>query len=439
MTNPAYQQALDYLYRFVDFSQVRLGRESVKRFDLGRVHALAEALGSPHQQYPILHIAGTKGKGSVAALCASALQAAGLRTGLYTSPHLVDFTERFQIDGQPLAEAQLVELVEAIKPHVAAIPGLTLFEIITVLGFWHFARSGVQAGVIEVGLGGRLDATNIVQPQVAVITSISYDHTAMLGDTLSEIAAEKSGIIKAGLPLVLAPQLEEARQVVVRLAAERQAPLTSVSEAVRWQPISHNLDGQFFRLAGADGLWQELFIPLLGSHQLENAATAYAALKIWQARRLPLTQAAIAAGFAAVRWPCRFEVLQRTPPLVVDSAHNRDSARRLAQTVAEYFPGHALILIFGSSEDKDIEGMFAELLPTTNQVIVTRSIHPRAASPERLAELARPYTHQVQVAASIEEALPAAFRLAQPNTLVLAAGSLFVAAAVKEIWKKTQG
>jgi dihydrofolate synthase/folylpolyglutamate synthase len=439
MTTPAYQQALDYLYSFVDYSQVRLGRDAIKRFDLSRVHALAAALGNPHQQYPIIHVAGTKGKGSVSALCASALQAAGLRTGLYISPHLVDFTERFQIDGQPISETDLIDLVEAIKPHVAAIPGMTLFEIITVLAMWHFARQHVQAAVLEVGLGGRLDATNIAQPQVSVITSVSYDHMAVLGDTLTEIATEKAGIVKPGVPLVVAPQREESRLAVARIAAERQAPLIQVGEAVRWQPIDHTLDGQHVRLLGMDGFWQEFFIPLLGGHQIENAATAYAALQIWQWRGLPMSKTAIQQGFANVHWPCRFEILQRTPPIIVDSAHNRDSAHRLVQTVNDYFPGAPLMLIFGSSEDKDISGMFEELLPRAAQVVFTRSIHPRAADPEHLADLAVKFGSSFQVAETVEAALPAAIQLAGQNAVILAAGSLFVASAVKEVWKKNQG
>jgi dihydrofolate synthase/folylpolyglutamate synthase len=439
MTNPAYQQALDYLYSFVDFSLVRLGRDAIKRFDLARVHALTASLGNPHQQYPIIHVAGTKGKGSVSALCASVLQASGMRTGLYTSPHLVDFTERFQVDGQPISEAQLVELVEAIKPHVAAIPGLTLFEIVTALGMWYFAREGVQAAVLEVGLGGRLDATNIVQPDVSVITSISYDHMAVLGSTLTEIATEKAGIIKPGVPLVLAPQSDEAQQTIARIAAERQAPLISVAEAVRWESIAHDLDGQRFCLLGADGQWREFFTPLLGRHQIENAATAYAALEVGRARGLPISHESIRQGFAAVRWPCRFEILQRQPPLVVDSAHNRDSVRRLMQTVDDYFPDHSLVLIFGSSEDKDITGMLEEFLPRARQVILTRSIHPRAAIPEHLAEMINRTDIAVQVTTRVEDALPVALRLADQHTLILAAGSLFIAAAVKEIWKALQG
>ena len=199
----AYQQALDYLYSFVDYSLTHQQNLSPENFDLTRMFALMAALGDPQNSYPIIHVAGTKGKGSVAAFCTAALQAGGYKTGLFTSPHLKDFEERIQINGQPISRRDLVGLVDLIKPTVAAIPKLTTFEITTALGFWHFGRQGVDAAVVEVGLGGRLDSTNVVTPEVAVITSISHDHTALLGNTLELIAAEKAGIIKAGVPLSL--------------------------------------------------------------------------------------------------------------------------------------------------------------------------------------------------------------------------------------------
>src|SRR5215216_4371641 len=204
-----YNQALDYLYSFVDYSLKHISELARAEFNLDRMFALMEELGNPQAKYPIIHVAGTKGKGSVSALCASALQAAGYKTGLYTSPHLLDYVERIQVNGQPISHEQMIELVEEIKPAVAKIPKLTTFEITTALGFLAFARNDVTAAVIEVGLGGRLDATNIVTPKVSVITSLSYDHMAVLGNTLTEIAGEKAGIIKPNVPVVSAPQNEE--------------------------------------------------------------------------------------------------------------------------------------------------------------------------------------------------------------------------------------
>ncbi|HMK07840.1 MAG TPA: Mur ligase family protein, partial [Anaerolineales bacterium] len=225
MSAPGFAEALDYLYSFVDYSQERSYRYSAEVFDLGRMRDLLHRLGDPQNAFRSVHVAGTKGKGSVSSFIAASLQAAGYRTGLYTSPHLVRFTERIRIGEDEIDEAQLAQLVAQVKPHVAAVAGLTTFEIVTAVAFLHFASRGVAVGVIEVGLGGRLDATNVITPRVGVITSLSYDHMHLLGDRLSDIAAEKAGIIKPGVPLVLAPQQREAEHVVERIAAERGAPL----------------------------------------------------------------------------------------------------------------------------------------------------------------------------------------------------------------------
>ena len=244
--DPTYQATLDYLFGFVDFSLTHQQNLSPENFDLSRMRALMAALGNPENSYKTVHIAGTKGKGSVAAFCASALQEAGLKTGLYTSPHLKDFEERIQINRQSISQVDLVDLVDEIKPFVAAIPKLTTFEISTALAFWHFARQGVEIAVIEVGLGGRLDATNVITPLVSVITSISKDHTYVLGDTLTEIAGEKGGIIKPGIPVILAPQRDEPRERLQQIAAERSCPLTQVGSDYKFSIKSRSLEGKFY-------------------------------------------------------------------------------------------------------------------------------------------------------------------------------------------------
>ena len=243
-----YNKALDYLYSFVDYSLKHISELAKAEFNLDRMFALMKELGDPHTKYPIIHVAGTKGKGSVSALCASALQAAGYKTGLYTSPHLLDYTERIQINGEPISHEQLVELVEEIKPAVAKIPKLTTFEITTAIAFLTFAKQNVQAAVFEVGLGGRLDATNVLMPKVSVITSLSYDHMAVLGDTLAKIAGEKAGIIKEGVPVVSSPQKEEALQVLERVAKERNCPFILVGEDVKFERLTSSLDGQSLRI-----------------------------------------------------------------------------------------------------------------------------------------------------------------------------------------------
>jgi len=436
--NAAYQATLDYLYTYVDYSLVRNFQNAPGRFDLARMAALAAALGDPQKQFPIIHVAGTKGKGSVSAFCASALQAGGYRTGLYTSPHLAEFSERIQVNGQSISPDEVVALVEKCKPIVASIPEVTWFEYTTMLAFLYFAQVGVNAAVIEVGLGGRLDATNIVTPEVAVITSISYDHMAVLGNTLGQIAAEKAGIIKPGLPVVISPQSKEAKRVITSIAAKHSARLFQVGEDFEFEQLSQSLDGQTFNVWPKNSPHEaaQLTIPLLGRHQIENAATAYAALRSLDASRLAVSESAIQQGFASTVWPGRFEILRRRPPVVLDCAHNRDSSHRLRQTLDEYFADWPIVLVFGASEDKDIAGMFTELLPRVRQVIATQSIHPRAISPAQLVELAQPFGVSVSDVPTVEEALDGALIAAGDDALLLVTGSIFVVAGVREAWLK---
>lgn len=447
-----YYEALDYLYSFIDYSLTRNLRNAPEKFDLGRMEALLAALGAPHRAYPVVHIAGTKGKGSVAAMTAAALQAAGYRVGLYTSPHLQDFAERIQVDGQSIPHGDLAAVVAQLKPHVERIPRLTTFELTTASAFLYFAWQKVDVAVVEVGLGGRLDATNVVLPEVSVITSISYDHTAILGHTLAAIAREKAGIIKPGVPVVMAPQADEARETILRIAHQRHAPVIEVGRDYHYAPLARGLDGQTvlvwpeqdregveaFIQSGGIAEWEpvRLHIPLLGPHQVVNAATAYAALQVLRRRGLELDDQTIREGMARTRWPARFEVLQRHPPLVVDGAHNAAAARQVHLTVDEYFPQWPVVLVFGASEDKDIAGMLAELLPRAREVILTQSVHPRAADPDGLLEMVRPYGKPARVAASVPQALETALRRSAGEAVVLVTGSLFVAAAARAAWRE---
>jgi dihydrofolate synthase/folylpolyglutamate synthase len=438
----AYQGTLDYLYSFIDYSLQKTFRYSPEKFDLGRMRAFMAALGDPQFEYPVIHVAGTKGKGSVSALCASALQASGYRVGLYTSPHLQDYVERIQVDGQPMPHTDLVSLVEEIKPYVAASPEITTFEITTALAFLHFARQEVGAAVVEVGLGGRLDATNVCDPLLTVITSISYDHTSLLGETLAEIAGEKAGIIKPGIPVVVSPQLAEAGKVLEQIAAEREAPLIQVGRDYLFEPLSRSLQNQDLKVwhkseqSPEDEEPANLTIPLLGSHQVENAATAYATLKVASEKGLLVDEAGIRQGFESVHWPARFEIIRHDPPVIIDSAHNRDSAQKLRLTLEDYYPAYAVVLVFGASEDKDIPGMFAELLPVVRQVVATKSTHPRAIDPEKLVEMAGKFDRPVVATASVEEAIVEAEKMAAGGAIILVTGSIFVAAAARAVWQE---
>jgi dihydrofolate synthase/folylpolyglutamate synthase len=358
---------------------------------------------------------------------------------LYTSPHLWDYAERIQIDGQPISHEQLVELVDRMKPAVARIPKLTTFEITTALGLLAFAQNDVNAAVIEVGLGGRLDATNVVTPNVSVITSLSYDHMAVLGNTLAQIAGEKAGIIKEAVPVVSAPQAGEALEVLERVAREKNCRFVLVGRDVKFERLASSLDGQSLHVSTfhvpdpAATQAVELTIPLLGSHQIENAAIAYTALKT---SGIPISDEAIRQGFARVKWPARFELLRREPPVIVDSAHNRDSARRLRETLDEYFPGVPVILIFCALEDKDIPGMLDELWPRLECVVATRADHPRAPSAEWIAQQVEQAGIPVEAVTPVASALARALELAGERKIVLSAGSVAFAGEVSAAWRR---
>lgn len=444
-----YQQALDYLYSFVDYSLTRQLRYSPEKFNLARMFKLMKLMGDPHKKYPVVHIAGTKGKGSTAAMVASILGAAGYKAGFYSSPHLQDFTERIQVHGEPISREKLVERVDQIRPLVAQVPEITTFEITTAIAFIEFYKRQVDVAVVEVGLGGRLDATNVVDPLVSVITSLSFDHMNVLGDSIAQIAAEKGGIIKTKRPVVLAPQWKEAREVIEKIAEERKAPLTIIGRDYFYGEHSRSLNGQTFFLwskddqelvndyisSGGRTEWEpeHFSIPLLGTHQVENAATAYATIQILRENSLTINRESISAGFARVNWPGRFEIIQKSPLIIIDSAHNQDSALRLRLAIDDYLNGKPIVLLFGSSEDKDVRGMYSHLLPRVKTLVATRSTHPRAMEPNLLVELANQFAKHAIETQTIEEGLNEAIKQAGKDAAIMVTGSIFVVAAVRDL------
>jgi len=450
-TEIAYQKSLDYLYSFVDYSLTKAFRYSPEKFNLSRMVDLMANLGNPQSKYKIIHVAGTKGKGSCSAMIASVLSAAGYKVGFYTSPHLRDYNERIQVNNQPIPHQTLTNLVNEMKQVVPKTPEVTTFELTTAIAFNYFAQENVDVAVIEVGLGGRLDATNIVDPILSVITSLSLDHMYILGDTLAKIAFEKGGIIKEGRPVVLSPQKEEARLVIEEIAQKRNAKLIQVGFDYHYAAWTHSLDKQSFLVwpatdqpyidayieSGITTDWQpvELSIPLLGYHQVENAATAYAAILAARIEGLTIDDTAIREGFKKVFWPGRFEVLNRQPLLIIDSAHNRDSALKLRLAIEDYLPAKPVILVFGASEDKDVPGMFAELLPRVTQLIATQSIHPRAIEPEKLVDLAHQFGVRAKAIEPVEAAIKKALELAGNDAAVIVGGSIFIAAAARDVWQ----
>ncbi|HUV75643.1 MAG TPA: folylpolyglutamate synthase/dihydrofolate synthase family protein [Dehalococcoidales bacterium] len=429
-----YSAALDYILSFADYE--RAPRSSLV-FDLRRIEALLARLGNPQEKARSVHIAGTKGKGSTAAMIASILTQAGYRTGLYTSPHLLSFTERIQVGGRPATEGAFGRLVEVLKPEVEAVNKsstlgeLTTFELLTALAFTYFETRKVDYQVLETGLGGRLDATNVVKPEVCVITSISFDHMDVLGDTLTQIATEKAGIIKSGSVVVCSLQSPESMKVIERTCHERGARLVSIGDEVNWHQKDFSSEGQSFQLTGITGKY-DLYISLLGEHQLENAATAVVSAEVLAELGTKISPQSIITGLRQLEWPGRLQVLQQEPWVVVDGAHNADSARRLAEALERYFDFDQLILIFGASADKNIAGMVAELAPTSSTVIVTRSRHPRAVEPARLASEFSKGGITPIVTENVTSAVELALDQATPGDLICATGSLFIVAEVME-------
>ncbi len=440
-----FQQSLDWIYSWVDFSMKRHVDDTHRFFKLDRMNKLMELLGNPHESFPSVHVAGTKGKGSTSSFIASAMQAAGYKVGLYTSPHLVEFQERISINGLWISKEDLISLTDELRPLTEVVKDATTFELTTALAFLYFQRQKVDLAVLEVGLGGRLDATNVIKPVVSVITPVSYDHMAVLGNTLTEIAYEKGGIIKPGVPVVIAPQVDEAMNELVRLAAERNSALTQVEKAFNYQEISHTLSAQKIEVLRTDDPITtkrdslarkelKLSLPLLGRHQMENAVTALAALDELVRAGFKLSRRGVQQGFRQVVWPTRFELLRRKPPVVIDSAHNGDSMRRLVETLDEYFPGKEFILIFGASADKEFDSMLKFILPRVEAVIATQSIHPRAADADELKNIIEPYGKPVLAFHRMEEALPEALKLAGNQKGIIVTGSIFIAAAARVVW-----
>jgi len=408
----SYTQALDYIYSFTNYEVEPQYRYAPGVIDPTRPARLLSLLRNPHLGYPAIHIAGTKGKGSVAAICASALCAAGLRTGLYLSPHLQSFTERIQVNGSQISHTELASLVSYVRPAVAQVEGITTFELITALAFLHFARCQVEVAVIEVGLGGRLDATNVISPLVSVITSLSYDHTHLLGETLAEIAAEKGGIIKPGVPLVSAPQPEEALAVLERIAAEKSATLALVGRDWQYEPGHADLDGQRFYADCPDCVGRpggSYHIPLLGEHQV---------------------------GLEQVEWPGRFQILHRRPVVVADGAHNVASVRQVRQTVEALFPDRRRILVFGATADKDLTEMIRVLVPMADEVILTAADHPRAAAPADLHRRLEEQGFGARQAPTVASAIAMAREMAGPDDVICITGSLFVVGDALTAWEE---
>jgi dihydrofolate synthase/folylpolyglutamate synthase len=428
-----------FWYSLIDYERKQPRPGELK---LDRMRNLLRFLGDPHRDLRIVHIAGSKGKGSTAAMLAAILRRSGYRTGLFTSPHLCRVEERFNIDGQPISSEELSAALRDIREAMETRPleGLTFFEVATAAGFLHFRRRRCDAVVLEVGLGGRFDATNVCRPAVSVITSISFDHTELLGNHLAKIAAEKAGIVKPQRPCVSGATAPEARAVIERICRERRAPLRQLDVDVRYRyepghVLSDETQSLRVEVTTAVRRWQPLQVNLLGEHQAANAAVAVATVEVLRGEGWHIPDAAVAAGLAGVDWPARMEVVGRHPLVVLDCAHNVASAKAVVDTLAASFSARRRLLIFAGSGDKDIPGIFRTLAPHFAGVWLTRyTENPRAVPPERLKEI----WHEAggvpaATAATPAEAWRQARAAAGPDDLICITGSVFLAGELRAL------
>jgi dihydrofolate synthase/folylpolyglutamate synthase len=415
-----YEQALDYLATLGKFG-INLG--------LARIEKLLDLMGRPERCFKTVHVTGTNGKGSTTAMLAAVLGASGIRAGMYTSPHLTDYTERFVVAGEPIGRDALAAAIAHTRGFVDAMVAEgwehpTEFEVLTAAAFHHFAAVGVEYAVIEVGLGGLLDSTNVIIPEVSVITNVTLEHTDRCGGTVAEIAAHKAGIIKPGVPAVTAAT-GEALAVIERQAAAKGAPLAALGRD--FSAVAAGLDGWRQQVAFASSRHGELgrfAVALLGRHQAENAAAAIMAALVLADGDGRVTLAAIRDGLAAVRWPGRFEVVPGRPTVVIDGAHNPAGAAVLRATLDEVFPGRAVVFVLGILADKDIAGITATLVRAADDVVAVKPLSERAAEPA--AVLAGVAAGRSAAAATVAEAVDRARDMAGPDGVVCVAGSLYL-------------
>ena len=443
-------EALNKIYSYVDYSRTHVKDVGKKAFSLDNMICLLEKLGNPQKRYPVIHVAGTKGKGSVCAMLASALENAGFRTGLYTSPHLICFNERIRVNGKMISEGEIVDLTNRVDQKVSEMDHVSNFEFTTAMAFEYFREQNVDIAVVETGLGGRLDSTNVVDPILTVITSVSYDHTDFLGNTIKEIAAEKAGIIKPKVPVICAWQpYHDAGEVIRKTAELRGSPWISVpdrycfinerGEGLRENMLIWRVEDRKLMENWCSGRpvsdWApvKITLPLAGSHQMQNAAAVFAAINKLKFRYNHLDVRKALEGMEKAFWPCRFEKIADRPALVVDGAHNNESVKKLCESIEHYFGACRVKCIFGASEDKSLDSMIRLLAPHVDEFILTRSIHPRAADPKLLAGFAAETGRKNRITNSLEEAFALYEADKSENTCYIAAGSLFVAGGIREL------
>lgn len=430
-----YTEAMKYLQDLTKFGM---------NFGLGRITELLRRLDNPHRRLRIIHIGGTNGKGSTTAIIASILKSAGYRVGTFTSPHLHSYTERYRINGEEIEPERVAQLITVLRPHLEGMveEGFehpTEFEVSTAIAFYYFLEEKVDYLVLEVGLGGAIDSTNVVNPLVSVITNVAMDHMDYLGNSISEISKVKAGIIKPGVPVVTAAAKAEVLEIIQETCREKGCPLWQVGKDVTWSYGDHSLRGQFFNYQGISWQLSELWLPMIGRHQVLNAATALTVLEVLSQKWIQLGVGAVKEGLKNTIWPARLELIGNNPSVLIDGAHNYDGARSLRQALDEYFPDRKIIMVLGMLGDKERARVISELVPRARYVVITKPNSPRAGDWMQMAEEARRYVPLVDTVENIEAAVLKGLEVAREGEMVCVTGSLYMVAEAREvILKKLQ-
>lgn len=435
-----YDQAIDFLFGRINYERIQAEAYSTSDFKLDRMRHLLELMGNPHHQIPVIHVAGTKGKGSTCSMVASILKASGYRCGLYISPHITAFEERMTVNGIQPSQQELVRLVNQLMPLIAIMDNLpgrmqpTYFELATALAWQYFIDNHVDIAVLEVGLGGRLDSTNLCQPVVTVITNISRDHTHVLGSTIHQIAYEKAGIIKTGVPVISGVAHHDAVDMVEQTCDERNAPLQLMDRHFCMTHRQIDRHGNVeIEARTATAIWTGIPVMLRGPHQALNTVLVLAVVDSLRQQGWNLADESVRAGLLSVAWPARVEIVQRHPTVVIDAAHNWESAKALVVSLGEEVSIRKRILIFAATKDKDVSGILRQLLPHFDSVILTRYLeNPRGVPLEELDRLVTSMTHRVTHQASDpQSAWDLAKSLATPDDLIVVTGSFFLVAELR--------
>ncbi len=429
-----------YLSKLTDFERLRIVRYNDQNFDLDRMRALLKKLGNPQDTFRSVHVAGTKGKGSTCAMIASMLQACGYKVGLYTSPHLIDVRERIVIDGEMIPHADFARLTRLLEPIIdRARPTPTYFDALTALAFKYFAEQKIDIAVVETGLGGRLDSTNVIKPEVTAITSISKDHMAQLGNNLSSIAAEKAGIFKTGIPALSVMQDPAAEESLRRVADRVGAPLDLVGKSIEfsYRFEATRMQGPHNRicLTTPNSKFEHLAVPLMGEHQAINCGLALAVIDRLKSRGIAINDARAMEGLTRTSLPGRMELVSTTPRILVDGAHNAASLDAVMKAIGQHIPYDSLVVIFGCCSDKDVGGMLERITSGADKVIFTRVDSIRSANPDELAaRYIEQYGKMAQVAPTLPDAMSIANRAVTKEDLICITGSFYLVGEAKKLF-----